>query len=911
LMYAPGASVMKLLCFLFGLLLIASFQRSVFASADAEETLQEEAERLFAVEVFPLLKTKCFVCHGDDPQDLQGDFDLRSRQVAIKGGESEEAAIVPGNAEESSLYLAVKWEELEMPPKENDRLTSAQIESIRKWIDGGAPWPKESRRKELVASWTPTDGVVVKTSGGLSEDWTNRRYKLEDLWAYQPVVKPEVPRQHAAGSDNPVDAFINRKLAAAGIKPVVRADKRTLIRRAIYDLTGLPPTPEAIAEFLSDDSSTAFRDLVEQLLESPRYGEQWGKHWLDVVRYADTGGFSNDFVRPNAWRYRDYVIRAFNSDKPYDEFIREQIAGDELDPANVENLIAVGFLRMGPWEHTSMSVEAVTRQQFLDDITNSVGVTFLGQALQCAKCHDHKFDPIPNRDYYRLQSVFAPLQFVDRAAPHLLVENTKGFEEGKERITRLLAIEGVRNLRTISKELWPVDTFDMDSETEGLVKVNKKRKEALAFELNRFEPLAFSVYNGPSRPYVSNIPLHAMPSSDELEGTVADIHILGGGAIESPGEKVSPGVLSVAYGLNYRTNVARLASIRPTTHGRRTALADWIASTDNPLTARVMVNRIWQYHFGKALAANSNNFGQTGKKPTHPELLDYLATYFVEHDWSVKAMHRLIMLSDAYQRGGKHAQLDQVLQNDPGNDLLSFFSPRRLTAEELRDSMLFISKELNLEMGGVPARPEINMEVAMQPRHIMGSVAPAYQPMQTPSERNRRTVYAERIRTLRDPMLEVFNQPGLDASCESRDTAVTAPQVFSLFNSQSSNDRALAMARRLETETDGLERQIDRAFHITLGRAPSSIELSRCLEHVSKLTKHHQGQSPARVQLPTYVVREMVEEMTGLTFYWIEDLDVFQNYVSDLKAWNVEPATRALADVCLVLFNSNEFIYVY
>ena len=885
------------------------------ASIAEIRTSSARAARLFVTTIKPLFVQRCGGCHGDEAKEIKGEFDMRSREGLLRDGTSGEPPVVPGHPEKSPLLAAVQWNGLEMPPKENDRLTAEQVEIIRTWIAGGAPWPSESRQRELATDdgndSKPADGVTVKTSGGLGDEWTNRRYKPEDLWAFQIVVRPHVPRRPAHDSENPVDAFIHRKLDAAGIEPAARADKLTLIRRATFDLTGLPPTPQEIDDFCADDSLFAFQDLIDRLLESPRYGEQWGKHWLDVVRYADTSGFSNDHVRPNAWRYRDYVVRAFNSDKPYDQFIREQIAGDELDPADVENLIAVGFLRMGPWEHTAMSVAAVTRQQYLDDITNSIGVTFLGQALRCAKCHDHKFDPIPTRDYYRIQSVFAPVQFADRDAPYLPLEHTKGFEEGKERIKSLLEAGGVKSLHTIPKDEWPVDKFDEDTQKKGHAKVNRKRKDSLSRELNRFKPLALSVYSGPSRPYLSNKTVHSMPLRDPLHGTVEDLSILNGGALESLGEKVSSGVLSVVYGVQGKSDVAQLASVPPALHGRRIALARWIASAENPLTARVMVNRIWQYHFGKALAGNPNNFGKTGKKPTHPELLDYLASYFVEQGWSIKSMHRLIMLSAAYQRSGKHPQLERARQVDPANDLIAYASPRRLTAEELRDSMLFVSGELNLEMGGIPVRPEINREVAMQPRHIMGSVAPAYQPMRTPSERHRRTVYAERIRTLRDPMLEVFNQPGLDTSCERRDSSATTPQVFSLFNSQSSLDRAISMARRLEQEADGREGQIELAFQIALGRSPSSAELTRSAEHVTRLVEYHQGHPPVRVPLPTYVIREMVEEMTGLNFYWVEDLDVFQEYVPDLKAWDVGADTRALADLCLVLFNSNEFIYVY
>ncbi len=345
--------------------------------------------------------------------------------------------------------------------------------------------------------------------------------------------------------------------------------------------------------------------------------------------------------------------------------------------------------------------------------------------------------------------------------------------------------------------------------------------------------------------------------------------------------------------------------------GRRAALADWMTTKDHPLTARVIANRVWQYHFGKGLAGNPNNFGATGKKPTHPELLDFLAGYLMDHDWSIKELHRLILSSATWQRASGPVPAD-VNEKDPDNLLYSHFSPRRLSAEEIRDSMLLVSGELNLTAGGIPARPEINLEVAMQPRHIMGSVAPAYQPSPTPAERNRRTIYAERIRTLRDPLLEVFNQPSLDVSCESRDSSTITPQSFTLLNSQNSFDRSLAMASRLAEMDNAPAAQINRAFQLALGRSPTEQELKKCVAHFQQMLNLHQTNPPVPTNPPTYVVREMVEEMTGLKFYWVEDLDVYAgDYQPDLKPWDVSPEVRALADVCLVLFNSNEFVYVY
>ena len=874
-------------------------------TAAADESSQ--AEELFAHRVLKTFRTKCFTCHGLEADDIRGQFNMLTRNGILKGGESEEPALIPGKPEQSPLYKAILWDGLEMPPKENDRLTEQQIADIRNWISAGAPWPDDKRLKEIIRTtadkWSVADGIQVETSGGLSEDWTNRKYKPEDLWSWQPLWKDDSGR--LKNSDrNPIDVLIGDQLTAADIEPLPRADRRTLIRRLTFDLIGLPPTPLEIESFLNDQSAGAFDRLVSRLLASPHYGEQWGRHWLDVVRYADSAGFANDFLRANAWRYRDYVIRSFNDDKPYDQFVREQIAGDELNPNDPESLIAVGFLRMGPWEHTAMSVAAVTRQHFLDDVTNIVGVTFLGHELRCAKCHDHKFDPIPTRDYYSVQAVFAPVQFADRTVPYQSYENTHDFEQAKARIDQLKKTGGVKSLTTIPREEWPVTEWDADTERKGHRKVSSKRSQILTRELNRFKPLALSVYSGPNRNYISNRPINAMPASGQRKGRAQDIHILTGGSLETPGALVTPAVLTVVDSKTETT-------IPDSTTGRRAAFAEWLTDSSNPLTARVMVNRVWQYHFGKALAANPNNFGTTGKKPTHPELLDFLSDWFMENDWSLKKLHRLIVTSDAWQRAGGPVR-KSTQQTDPDNSLYSHFAPRRMSAEELRDSMLLVSGELNRKAGGLPVRPEINMEIAMQPRHIMGSVAPAWQPSRTPEQRNRRTIYTERIRTLRDPMMEVFNQPGLDTSCEVRDASTITPQAFTLLNSTNSFDRALAFAARLNVNGNTtLSNQLVSAFQLAFGREPTQKEITLCRTHYAAMLDHHKTHKPARIEYPRYVIREMVEEMTGLTFYWVEDLDVYHDYVPDLKPTDVSPEIRAMADVCLVFFNSNEFIYIY
>ena len=906
----------------------------------SEDLSEAEAEQLFAHEVYPILQEKCFACHGGDPAKIEGELDIRTREGMRAGGESGQAALVPGNAAKSPLYEAITWtnRNFEMPPKENDRLTEAQVVRVKQWIDAGAPWPDAERRAYLVENteWTYADGIKVATSPAQSASWQNRRYRPEDLWAFRPVQAVEVPTEYANAYDHPVDAFVQRQLTEHELDPAPRADKPILIRRLTFDLTGLPPTPEEVRAFAEDTSPDAYEQLVDRLLASPHYGEHWGRHWLDVVRYADTDGYSNDFERPNAWRYRDYVIRSFNDDKPYDQFIREQIAGDELYPDNPEALVAVGYLRMGPWEHTAMSVAAETRQLFLDDVTNSVGETFLSIPLRCASCHDHKFDPIPTRDYYRMQANFAPVQFAERLAPYLPPENQARFEAGRQRLERLIR-EAEREHTTIdakeeaAAKRWmqergltyrprperlqlaedqrPPRFYGLSNQDLGYRKVLSKRLQVLRHQLGRYEPQAYSVYNG--SPVENQQSGRPMPVPDSVGTEVQPTFILAGGSVQAPGDEVSPGVLSAIQAFTASVESPLPDSIPATRDGRRIALARWLASPDNPLTTRSIVNRVWQYHFGQGLAGNANNFGVMGKKPTHPELLDWLTTYFLEHDWSFKALHRLILTSETYRRASTHPEHERVVEQDPNNTLLAYFTPRRLTAEELRDAMLAVSGELNPEAGGLPVKPEINREVALQPRHIMGSIAPAYQPSRTPPERNRRTIYAYHYRGLPNPMLEVFNQPNSDLSCERRLASTVTPQVFTLFNGQNAYDRALAMAQQLTQENTSLPQQIEHAIQRAWNRPATPDEVDHSVAFVEKMIQYHQENEPVVPEYPVTVQRTMFEEMTGEEFTYTERLDQYENYVADLKPRDVLPETRALADWCRVLFNANEFVYVY
>jgi mono/diheme cytochrome c family protein len=882
----------------------------------AQDPKPADGELTFATRVFPLLKSRCFACHGEDAAKLQGGLNLTSREGLLKGGKSDTPAIVPGKAMQSPVLRAVSRTDADfraMPPKENDKLSDADIKAIRDWIDGGAPWPSAARVAEIVKAVNAA-GVRVKTSGGLSPEWTNRTYKPEQLWAYQPLRRPPVPT--AVGTTNPIDAFIGAKLEALGLNPAPPADRRTLIRRVTFDLTGLPPSPQEIDAFLADQDADeeALTKVIDRLLASPHYGEQMARHWLDVVRYADSSGLANDYERGNAWRYRDYVARSFSTDRPYDQFVREQLAGDEIDPSDPQMLVAVGLLRMGAWELTGMEVPKVARQRFLDDVTDTIGQVFLGHMLQCARCHDHKFDPVPTRDFYRIQATFATTQIAERPAAFLSVENTTGFEEKKYLDARRAAFEAevkrIQASESAARTKWETANPDKKGQKPprheflsptdlGLERIARKGLERLKWEYDRYEPVALSVYSGRTPNIKAVYAPFRVPKNLDA-GELEETHILTAGNAFHPKEKVTPGVLSAAGD----------APIPDRLSGRRVALAAWIAEPNNPLTARVMANRVWQWTLGTPLAGNPNNFGATGKQPSHPELLDWLAVELIQGQWSVKHLQRQILMSAAYRRSSRHPDPKAVALKDPTGTLYAVFTPRRLAAEELRDAMLAISGELNPAIGGIPVRPEINSDVAFQPRQVMGTFAPAWEPSPRPEQRHRRTLYALKLRGVRDPLLEVLNAPSADLSCECREVSTIAPQALALLNGEQSRGRAMAFAARLLRESKTRDETIVRGFQLALGRLPTEAEKTACLAHWTRMTDRHRGLTLAKPARPSAITRDAVEENTGEKFSFTETLPSAADFVPDLHPADVRPEVRGLMEVCLVLFNTNEFAYL-
>ena len=605
-------------------------------------------------------------------------------------------------------------------------------------------------------------------------------------WAFRARVRPQVPAftdpADRAWVQNPVDAFILTRLEKEHLHPAPRADRQTLIRRVYFDLTGLPPTPAEIDAFVSDRSRDAYPRLIERLLASPRYGEKWGQHWLDVVRFGESDGFEYDTHRPDAWRYRDYVIRSFNNDKPFDRFVTEQLAGDEISPEEDETEIAAGFNRLAPLRKNAGNQEvASSRNEVLTEMTNIVGQAFLGVTLHCARCHDHKFDPIRQSDYYRMEAYFAAAEPLDRS-----------------KATAAEQAEWKAKAEPIQAQMKQMKAKMKGSTAEQRAELERKIED-LQDELPAPLPALFTVADDPAKR--------------------TDMHVLVRGNYAAKGDRVGMRPLGVL--------LPDAAPEMPVdTPKPRLQLARWITSPENPLTSRVMVNRIWEYHFGRGIVGTPNDFGRMGERPTHPELLDYLASEFVESGYSIKHIQRLILLSSTFQQASTVADDKAAKEKDPEDKLLWRFNRRRLEAEEIRDAMLASAGNLNLKSGGPSVLVPIDKEL----------VEALYKPSQwavtrDESEHNRRSVYLMAKRNLRLPFMEVFDAPDTQVSCPRRESSTHPPQALELLNGRLANVEADVLAARLLTEIPGdRARQVERAYRLVTGRAPNAREKQLAVE---------------------------------------------------------------------------------
>jgi hypothetical protein len=830
----------------------------------------------FSHDIAPLLTQKCMQCHGQSP--LMANLDLRTRETLLKGGQHG-PAIVPGNSAASSLYRHLTGQEKPQMPL-GSRLNEQEIATVKTWIDDGAAW--DNGVKLSPPAGTPVSGEHKFTD-------QQRRY-----WAFQKVVKPAVPVvKDQSWARNPIDALVLAKLEDKALKPNPRADKVTLLRRASLDLIGIPPSPEEVREFLADDSPDAFAKVVDRLLASPHYGERWGRHWLDLARYADSNGFKADETRPNIWRYRDYVIQSFNDDKPYDRFIREQIAGDELYPNDKNARIAVAFNRHYT-DETNQPVLELRRQEILSDITDTVGAVFMGMTYGCARCHDHKFDPILHKDYYRLQAFFANIHEDDHLnlfSPEQQEAYRKQYAEWDEKTRPVRAemrtlIEPVATARAdyykhrfsdgtraalalpldqrnplqawLAEKAMPQITYRDRELVRELKPEQKKQYQQLEAELKKFDSLK------PAPPPEAQTIVDAGRESPST-------HVLAVGNWDAQREEVQPGFLSILDPGNPK--IVPPEGLNST--GRRTVLANWLADPQNPLTTRVIVNRIWHYHFGRGIVASTSDFGVMGDRPTNQQLLDYLTATFVENGWSIKKLTRMILLSNSWQESAGYQE--SAGKVDPDDKLQWRYPRHREEGEAIRDSMLFVSGLLNSKMGGPGIHPEL------PPGTVPGKYA-EWKPEADPTEANRRGVYIFEKRVMVYPMFEAFDAPNPQESCSRRFRTVIPSQSLMLMNDRLVLEWSRALASRVLNDS-GLTavQQVDRAYLLALSRSPNPREEKAVLEFLDQQSAVA-GERLARnekVLLP------------------------------DNPPANVAPArAAAFVDFCHTLLNSNEFLYV-
>jgi mono/diheme cytochrome c family protein len=839
----------------------------------------------FTREIPALFEKHCMKCHG--PEKQKGGLRFDRKEGALTSGESGEKAIVPGKANDSRLIKLVSSKDADerMPPKDGP-LSDVEIALLRKWIDAGAPWPEKGLSTSAVAR---SEMIVT------DED---RKH-----WSFLPLKRPPLPASKdktIAGS--PVDQFIMAGLKKAGIEPSPQASARRLVRRIYFDLIGLPPTPEQVDSFTKDfkaNSRAAVEALVDQLLASPHYGERWGRHWLDVVRYADSDGQESDRDRSTAYHYRDFVIRSMNEDRPFNTFLQWQIAGDELDPDNSEAIAATGFIVAGP--HAALTAnlmeEERDRNRFneLDDMIATTGSAMLGLTLACARCHDHKYDPVPTRDYYRLQRAFnggdraevplAPLEEVRRYR-EAHGKWKKEFDGVKKRFDEFVA--KARKSHENAARHVKIDALKISDEEKTLLKENADSKEAKTLAKKFSKDL--EVKDRDCRRLLSDEERVEWDTREkafkEAEGrkpkelptayAFADFSakpretfLLARGDFRAKSEPVELGFLTaLTRGKTDYWGAARTESRRDDSTQQRRALAEWMTDLDGgagALAARVMVNRVWQHHFGEGLVRTVNDFGARCDPPTHPELLEWLAREFVKGGWTLKRMHRLIMTSSVYLQDTKFDAAKAKV--DPENRLLWRRRPQRLEAELLRDAMLAVSGKLNTNMHGPAMKGPIAAE-AIQARNVQD---PYPNDIKDSSSTRRRSIYMFHKRVVQSPLMQAFDGPDAQASCGRRENTTVAPQALALLNDRFVRTRAINFADRVAKEagTDPAA-QARFAWRLGLGREPSGSELESGIAFISAQLQERasrQGDEKTMQQL-------------------------------------------ALADFCQAIFTLNEFIYV-
>ncbi|MEC9094142.1 MAG: DUF1553 domain-containing protein, partial [Planctomycetota bacterium] len=790
----------------------------------------DQKQKYFEAKVKPILEKSCFNCHGGGKK-IKGELILTNREDLLKGGETGPAVDLK-NPKDSLLLSAINYEDYEMPP--SGKLPAAQIEILTNWIKLGAPWKGPGLKPTVVDS-----GHKVPEVNEQTKQW----------WSYQPVKRPAVPQINNPWVQNPIDAFIAEKLTGAGLKPNSMASKETLIRRAYYDLTGLPPTPAAVEAFKKDNSPTAWAKLIEQLLDSKHYGEKWGRHWLDLVRYAESNSYERDGPKPFVWRYRDYVIESFNNDKPYSQFVIEQLAGDELDVVTRESIIATGYYRLGKWDDEPVD-HVQAWYDDMDDVVATTGQSFLGMTINCSRCHDHKIDPIPQADYYSFLSFFRNIRrYGVRGHNTVLDASVRSIASKEEEMRQQDEIkkhkqeilennQAMAQIEKIAKkDFIPVEFEEFKNENRRIDLVKKRVGKSISNEqfkeyqaltkrkrdLRRFKPKA----------------LESALCVKETGKDPQETFVMIRGNAHAKGQKVEPAFPSV---LSPPTPEIVKTVDRNST-GRRLALAKWIVSKGNPLTARVMINRIWQHHFGRGIVRSTSDFGFQGSKPTHPELLDWLASEFMAGDWKIKRMHKLMMMSKTYQMSSASAK--ESLGKDPVNNFFWRANMRRLTAEEIRDSILTVNQSLNKDkMFGPSIYPKI-------PREILHGQSRPGEHWHTSSgaEADRRSIYISIKRSLPVPFMASFDVNDPDAPCPVRFNTVQPTQALAMINSEFLNEEAKVFADNLQQESKNVREQVSLALHRVLQRKPVGTEIDRGIQLLDRLQKEDQLSEPEALRL--------------------------------------------------------------
>jgi hypothetical protein len=773
----------------------------------------DEADTFFELKIRPVLAGTCFKCHGGEK--VSNGLRVDSREALVKGGKHG-PAIVPGKPDKSLLVQAIRQThaEIKMPP--DRKLPDAVADDFVIWVKNGASWP-------------PT-----------------HTFKSGKHWAFEPVRKVTPPDDASGWSSNAIDRFIHVKRQAAGLKPVASADKRILIRRVTFDLIGLPPTPEEVQVFLADDSPGAFGKVVDRLLASPRYGERWGRHWMDVARYADTAGDNADYPIPEARLYRDYIIDAFNADKPYDQFVKEQLAGDILAKQGprqqyAERVIATGFLALSrryataPYELWHLTLE---------DTIETTGRAFMGLTLRCARCHDHKFDPVTKEDYYALYGIFASTQFpwaggeefqsMKRPREHFVPvlppdQAASRMQPFQARVKQIEAdIRGLEVDGPLPRYLAELDQR-LAAKAHSIQHQEARRQNADALKAERATlqrerdrtNAQIQAKLSPLRERRHQLLRASLPPGlpgayAVQEGTPVDAYVQIRGEVSERGPVVKRGAP------RFLTGDAPLSI--PTSSSGRLQLADWLTRPEHPLTARVMVNRIWQHHFGKGVVVTPSNFGLRGEEPTHPELLDWLAARFVEGGWSIKAMHRLILLSKTYQLASSHDAANAA--KDPANRWYWRSDRRRLDAEQIRDALLAVSGKLERSRPGPHPFPPIDKWVWTQ-----------HNPFKDVYPTNHRSVYLMTQRFQRHPYLALFDGPDTNTTTARRATSTVPLQALFLMNSTFMRDQTEGFARRLMAASKDDTRRLALAHQLAWSRPATSKEIQRGQDYLSACEK--------------------------------------------------------------------------